>query len=80
MSSIQVKNVIKTGFKEFSLESFTYLLMDANSLTLDPVQEQDGDTLVTSAASKKGTLYIAGPSHVSYVVDHYSCVNIILTG
>ena len=65
MSPLQVKNLIKRGFKEFSLESITYLLVDTNTLTLDPVQDQDGDMLVTSAASKKGTLYIAGPSHVS---------------
>ena len=47
------------------MESFTYLLVDANALTLDPIQDQDGDMLITSATLKKGTLYIAGPSHVS---------------
>ena len=67
MSSLQVKNVLKRGFKEVSLESFTYLVVDgSNTLTVDPVQDQDGDLLITSAAAKKGILYIAGPSHVSY--------------
>lgn len=40
--------------------------MDANTVTVDPVEEQDGDILVTCTASKKGTLYIAGPSHVKF--------------
>ena len=65
MSSVQVKSVIKRGFKEVSLESFTYLVVDGSTLTLDPVQDQDGDMLITSAAAKKGILYISGPSHVS---------------
>ena len=47
------------------MESFTYLLVDANALTLDPIQDQDGDMLITSATLKKGTLYIVGPSHVT---------------
>ena len=47
------------------LESFIYLLVDANALTLDLVQDQDGDMLITSATLKKETLYIAGPLHVS---------------
>jgi len=64
MSSLQAKNVIIRGFKEFSLESFTYLLVGANTLTLDIIQDQDGDMLVTSAISKKGILYIA-TTHVS---------------
>ena len=65
MSSLQVKNVLKRGFKEVSLESFTYLVVDGNTLTVDLLQDQDGDLLITSAAAKKGILYIAGPSHVS---------------
>ena len=47
------------------MESFTYLVVDGSTLTLDPVQDQDGDMLITSAAAKKGILYISGPSHVS---------------
>ena len=69
MSSLQVKNVIKRGFKEVSLESFTYLVVDGSTLTFDPVQDQDGDMLITSAAAKKGILYISGPSHVSQLDD-----------
>ena len=65
LSSLQVQKFIKRGFKEFLLESFIYLLVDADALTLDLVQDQDGDMLITSATLKKGTLYIAGPSHVS---------------
>ena len=53
MSSLQVKNLNKR-FKEVSLESFTYLVVDGSTLTLDPVQYQDGDMLITSAAAKKG--------------------------
>ena len=61
----KIKISLKEDLKEVSLESFTYLVVDGNTLTVNPVQDQDGDLLITSAAAKKGILYIAGPSHVS---------------
>ena len=54
--------------KRFSLESFTYLMVDANILTLDPIQDKDGDMLITFAVSKKGCRPFS-----CKLVDHLTC-------
>ena len=59
MSASQVKNAIITLFSHLPLKAFTYLVLtDKSTLSINPDQEQDGDKIITTFHSTRGTLYL----------------------
>lgn len=61
MSFAQVKNVIKTTFEHLSLSSPLFLTCEEGNtqcLVQDGNQQPDGNQLIDSAQSRKGTVYI----------------------
>lgn len=77
MSASQVKNAIIRSFSHLPLEAFTYLVhTEKSTLSINPDQDQDGDKIITTFHSTKGTLYLLrrnqdistqGTSNVSFI-------------
>ncbi len=69
MTSLQVKNKIKTVFSQFSLFNPSFLTCEEGStlcLECDGNQNPDGNQVVDSVQSRKGTLYIMESTLVSH--------------